>query len=197
MTVNDETLRAFEGLVFRTAQIYERRLRVEREDLQQVLRLKVWMAVRAYDAKKSRTSLESFVFSCVRNQIKDLVKSRIRRDRLGVEHLIDDLFTDDWSRERFEGSYLAAVDEPDEVLIPSTLTANERSMIGLLYVGFKQVEIAEIMEIPRNEVTQRMASIRQKMADWRPGAPAAQGTWKSQVVEIMRLPSDERAEVLL
>lgn len=194
--VDDETLRAFEGLVFRTAQMYERRLRVEREDLQQVLRIKVWMAIRAYDPRKSRTSLESFVFSCVRNQIKDLVKSRMRRVQHGVEYFIDDLFTEDWARERFEHAYLSVDDEAEEVLIPSTLTRDERSMIGLLYVGFSQVEIAEIMEVPRNEVTQRMTSIREKMADWRPGGLNHDSKPLHESSDIFRLPSDEHAEAL-
>jgi hypothetical protein len=43
-TATEPDLGRYEGLVFRTATMYESRLGMEREDIQQVLRICVWRA---------------------------------------------------------------------------------------------------------------------------------------------------------
>lgn len=165
----------FDGLVFSTAVMYERRLRLEREDLRQVLRFRVWIAIRAYDPEIQRASLESFVFTCVRNQIKDLVKARTRRDQLATEFYLEDALLDGGD---FEARHLATdIGEffAEEVRLPSTLNTEELEVIGLLYVGYrKQAEIADVLGVRRSEVGRLLASVKVKMADWRPSASDAE-----------------------
>jgi RNA polymerase sigma factor (sigma-70 family) len=172
-----EKLRKYEGLVFSTARMYAGRLRVEEDDLQQVLRLRIWKALEAYDPRRSRVIEESFVFTCVRNQIKDLVKARIRRDNAKPGWMPDEVpgIREVYIEDQQPGWEIPVEEqEGDEVLLPSTLTANERQVVALLYVGFSQAEIAVLMTVPPREVWAHVRVIREKMADWRPTSPDAQ-----------------------
>jgi DNA-directed RNA polymerase specialized sigma24 family protein len=111
---------------------------------------------------------ERYVFSCVKNQAKDLV-NRERRNELYIEDLSAD------RRETFEGRYLHADEtqtfglfDDGEVLLPSTLTELERQVIALLYLDYSQREAATHLGLKRNEMERTVRTIRQKMADWRP-----------------------------
>lgn len=193
--MRSDKLRRYEGLVFSTSRMYEGILRVEMEDLQQVLRLRVWLALEAFDPGRSAATEESFVFTCVRNQIKDLMKARRRRDSLATEVYIEDVAPADHAvefggiRDRFEHKHLSdALDDvhADEVLLPATLVRAERHVIALLYVGYSQTEVAGLLNVPPREVWGHMTSIRRKMEDWRPNA----GTSMSQGAEIVQLASE-------
>jgi RNA polymerase sigma factor (sigma-70 family) len=162
----------YEGLVFRTSTMYEGRLGMEREDLQQILRLCVWRAATSYEVSRDeRGSIDTFVFWCLRNQIKDLVKAKIRRDRHGRQVYIEDL--DDELRQEDEA-------ERDGVPLPKTLSGSEREVVAYLYLGYRQTEIATMMSCPRREIERRVRSIRRKMADWRPSLTMGNG----EVVEL-------------
>lgn len=74
-----ELVKTYGGLVFTTARIYVNVVEYELEDIQQILWIKVWKARAAYNPERSSMSEKNYVFSCVKNQCKDLVKHARRR----------------------------------------------------------------------------------------------------------------------
>lgn len=163
-------LRAYEGLVIKTASLYSRRLGMESEDLQQVLRVKIWQALEAHDPGRSDIPVRRYVFRCVTNQIKDLIKARVRaverKDWLEREVGLP-LLVEDFSKQTFNGSCEDAY-ERDEVHLPDTLDDTEREVIGMLYVGYRQREIAEMLVIKPYKVDRILRGLRVKLEDWRP-----------------------------
>src|SRR4051794_8115324 len=108
----DLELASYEGLVFRTAQMYAPFVDDDEEDVRQALRIKVWQALLAYRPRsletpdvKGRTPRDKYVFMCVTNQVKDLLKRKKRQ-----EDFIEDKTPDDVQREKFVAKHLA-VDE--------------------------------------------------------------------------------------
>jgi DNA-directed RNA polymerase specialized sigma24 family protein len=193
----DDDIRYYEGLVAHTATMYLDVLRVEREDLEQVLRFTIWRALESYTATrwntrghdaKGRSARERFAFYCMRNQIKDLLKARGRRDSAKPDWMGDsitgvrEVYLEDAAsdragdahgsfRDRFEGKYLAQRPgdrHEDEVMLPATLTGDERQVVVLLYLDFSQAEIARLLSVRPRDIGVRVASVREKMADWRP-----------------------------
>lgn len=176
---------AFEGLIFSTAARYAPILDDDVEDIQQILRVRVWKALDAFDPRRARRAatreerieiVEKWVFSCVRNQVKDLLQSQDRRNtaRGGMLDSIDAV-----SEERsasFEADYLSESDErvfaevdDSDFELPSTLTDQERQVVQLLVLNFSRAEIARLLEIPQRRVRTAHDSVRVKMADWKPG----------------------------
>lgn len=173
-----EVLRHYEGLVLKTAAIVKRSGSEEDfDDIAQVLRIKVYRALLRWDpAIKDQ---QAYVFMCVRDQAKDLVKKRRRHDSY-----IEDLVTEPPSdalmgissvSNEFEQRHLAT--DRDEVyglvdegmaLIPNTLTRLEVEIVCLLYRDYKQSEVARELRIGKREMERAMRSIRTKMADWQP-----------------------------
>jgi DNA-directed RNA polymerase specialized sigma24 family protein len=123
-------------------------------------------------------TIERYVFMCVKNECKDIVK-KVRRGDVYIEDQRGEVD----SLDRFEARYLRADHEQvfgdvDEgmPLIPSTLSAVERRVVVMLYRDYSQAEIARALGLRRNQMERVVRSIREKMADWKPGvaAPAAQ-----------------------
>lgn len=179
-----DVLQHFEGLVRKTAARYVGIIEDDFEDICQVLRLKVWRALLSFDPKRSRLSRDAYVFGCVRNQVKDLLK-RPHRNWLFIEDLTKfegrgptDISCD--FSQRFEQRYLQVredevfgeIDE-DDPLIPSTLTKNERKVLVCMYLDYSQANTALRLGLSRKEVATSIATIREKMADWHPSAAAA------------------------
>lgn len=174
----DTDHRHYEGLVISTTRLYADRLRVEAEDLEQLLRFRVWLALRSFNERRSqprqpdavRSPRETFVFLCVRNQIKDLTKSRMRKDSAMREVYLEDMAAPEAVQYRYEARHHAQVaDRLDEVVVlPATLSPDERRVLALVYLDFSLAETARVLGIPARVVGQRMASVRQKMADWAP-----------------------------
>lgn len=165
-----QELAYYEGLVFKTAAMYSPLVEEDFEDVQQLLRVKVWKALAAYDPARSKLPIERYVFSCVRNQVKDILK-RKRRNEL----YIDDFGQLDNSRDYFEAKFLAETHdecysdiEEEPPLVPSTLTSVERRVVCLLYAGYSTREIATQLEVRGAVVAVHVQSIRLKMSDWRP-----------------------------
>lgn len=175
-------------LVRRTAQLLDLNPRVEMEleDIQQVLRIKVFKALLAWTPSRSRTSRDRYVFMCLRDQAKDVLK-RVRRGELHIEDLVtteaDSGAID--TRDRFDERYLSQTHEQiyshveeEELLLPSTLTRLEREIVTLLFRDYKQAEAARMLGLEKREIEKSMRSIRSKMADWDPGttspAPSSQ-----------------------
>jgi RNA polymerase sigma factor (sigma-70 family) len=162
----------YEGLIRTTAAMCAPRVEVEYEDIVSIFRIKVWRALEAFDPTRSRMPVERYVFSCVKNQEKDLLK-RKRRGELYIE---DVRGPGEGGQDAFEEAYLAAEDdyagvERELPVIPSTLSQLERQVIVRLYSGLTQRETAFAMLLTRSEMERTMRDIRTKMADWRPSAP--------------------------
>lgn len=174
--MSDDTvdLAPYEGLVYKTAEMYERLLGYEREDLQQVLRLRVFIAIKAFDPRRSTIPIERFVFGAIRNQIKDLVKAKTRRDRHGAQVYIEDYRSDYLGGSTaFDAEHLSTLDlhqRDESVILPETLTQDEREVIALLYVGYRQTEIAALLECQRRDIERRVRDIKRKLVDWQPSA---------------------------
>lgn len=159
----------YEGLVFKTAQMYTPFLDDDEDDVRQQLRIKVWQALQSFDPAKARQTREKYVFMCVRNGVKDLLKRR-RRDEGFIE---DEAPEDAASRARFEARHLS-VDESavveaiieGKVILPNTLSALEVRVVVLLLRDFNQTEIALQLGTTRQKVREAHRSVKVKMADW-------------------------------
>lgn len=185
----DALLGRYEGLVLKTGSMYCGIIeRMDFEDICQVLRVRVWKALEAWDpmnpktrkrllgGKKTEEELrDAFVFGCVRNQVKDLLKRNPPRDLL-FEDLAPDT-SDVALRDRFELRYLS--DDPDLIfseaedsapLVPNTLNRNERLVLACAYLGYNGPETAERIGIDKRRIASIMRSLREKMSDWRPTA---------------------------
>lgn len=175
--VTDADIQHFEGLVRKTASMYVGVVEEDYEDLCSIIRIKCWRALESFDPAKSRVPRDNYVFSCVRNLCKDLVK-RNRRDWLFIEDIAPhNAEGNGVVRDAFESRYMEMSAEDayksieDEFTLPSTLTEQERQVVALLYLSFDYGEIASTVAITHREVSTAVRSIKEKMADWRPISP--------------------------
>lgn len=184
----------YERLIFKHAMRVTGIVEMDFDDIQQVYRVKVWKALESFDevrfggrplhrpgASTCRCRQCRYVFLCLKNMEKDLLK-RKRRGDLYIEDIAPTGSIEAsglQSRDRFESRYLSAgadevygsvEDEP--VLLPSTLSQRERRIVVLLYRDFSQAEIRRDLGLERSEMDRTVKSIRLKFEDWRPsGAP--------------------------
>lgn len=179
----------YEGLVIKTSSMYVDIIgRHDFDDIAQVLRVKVWKALEAWDPEEPRTRKriasgqkteeqlrDAFVFGCVRNQVKDLLK-RNKDDDLFIEDMSAPAGENQRTVDRFELHYL--IDDPDLVfheaedsapLIPNTLNHNERLVLTCAYAGLNGPETAARIGMSKGRVASVMRSLREKLGDWRPG----------------------------
>lgn len=178
--VTDADIQRYEGLIFKTATLYEGRVEgMDLDDLRQVFRIKVWRALQSYDPTRSSLPEGRFVFGCLVNQGKDLLR-RKRRGDLYIEDVAPANDYENGPRDRFESHYLSL--EPEEVfgliereetVVPNTLTGVERRVVCLLYADYKKSEIARALEISRHAVETAIDRVQDKMADWAPIVPEA------------------------
>lgn len=171
----DTEVEFYEGLIFTTTCRIQGVVKEEFEDIQQIFRMKVVMALRAFESTRSSMSRKAFVFACLMNQKKDLLK-RVKRDVVSIESFMPNSHPDLFSS-NFEARYLSIDDAFAEVerevpLIPSTLRASERHLLVLLYAGRKTMEIRRELGVNRMGLEQLTESLRIKMADWRPTEPS-------------------------
>lgn len=181
--LRDDDPRHYEGLVRTTSRMYADVLRVELEDLEQVLRFRAWRAIEGFQAERSqvyqhgakRSPRERFVYLCIKNQIRDLMKSRMRRDNtrpdwMGEVTGIREVYFEDVAPDLL-GRYVGDTPEDrfdDEVVLPATLTSDERRVVAFLYLDYSQVEIATLLQVRARDVGTHVSRIKEKMADWRP-----------------------------
>lgn len=180
-----ERVEYYEGLVRKTASMYEGIVQEEYEDLCSILRIKCWRALESFDQSKSRVPIQNYVFSCVRNQVKDLLKRKRRNDLYiediapGIEHGAPGSPA---NRDRFEMRYMKA--EEDEAfaeilaetpLIPSTLNGPEQRVLTCLYLEYSHAEVSEALSLTPREVARAVRAIKDKLADWKPSAQRSNG----------------------
>jgi DNA-directed RNA polymerase specialized sigma24 family protein len=183
-----EMMNHYEGLVRTTASLCVPFVEEDFDDICQFLRYKVWKALESFDPCKLRvrvagtqaiaTARDKYVYSCVQNGKKDVLKKK-RHGILFIEDLAPVDESDakgghhTLSRSFFEERYLVVENafahlEQELPTIPSTLSEAEKTVILLLYLDFKPPEIALRTGLTRKEITVVLKSIRGKMADWRP-----------------------------
>lgn len=186
-------LDSFEGLIFRTAielgkphPQHGPAVQMEREDVQQILRIKLYRALLSFSPEKIRKRGETvanarkrFVFMCLTDQSKDLRKrKRLTEDSLeGLAPAdMDGATSGVQSRDRFELRYLSSSHdevygtvEDDVLVLPATLSELERRVVAGLMGDYKQAEVARQLGLEKREMEKVMRSIRLKLADWKPG----------------------------
>ncbi len=179
--LQDADISAYEGLVFSTARRYAGILDEDPEDIEQILRLKVAQAMVSYDPTKTKLPERNYVFACMRNRVKDLLKGQSRRNdaRGGSEVRIEDAAHPD----DFECRYLATTEDEvyaavhdEAITLPSSLTSEERDVVVLLAQGFSHHEMARMLGTRRQRVHEIHESVQLKMADWRPSAHVIEPT---------------------
>jgi DNA-directed RNA polymerase specialized sigma24 family protein len=164
--------------VRKTAAMIDEDVEDEFEEICQFLREKVWKALEAFTADRVITTsklspekqIERFVFACVTNGKKDLLKKK-RRNWLYIED-----FKHSGHNEynfAFENRYLRIEDVYAEIeselpALPPTLTDHERAVTVLLYLSFSTDEIATQVGGDRKAVNATVRSIKLKLADWAP-----------------------------
>lgn len=168
----------YEGLVRKTAARLVKDLEDDFDEICQFLREKVWKGLESFSSQKVRTTskytpaqqCERYVFSCVTNGVKDLVKKKRRNlvfiediARLDDGEVLADSFFDRYLS--IEDAYPSFTEVP---LIPSTLSSVERRVVLFYYSGYTTAEIAVETALPTNEVLKAAATVREKMADWNP-----------------------------
>jgi RNA polymerase sigma factor (sigma-70 family) len=171
----------YEGLIFTTTSQIVELVEEDFDDILQHLRITVWRALLAFKPERyadltpgaRHERQRSYVFSCVQNRKKDVLK-RVRR---GDRYIEDEAEADP---DHFECRYL--VETPDtvygeiedgELVLPSTLDELERHVVVYLYAGRTQVETAEVVGLTPNQMQTVMRRIRWKLADWKPSSEPA------------------------
>ena len=185
---NPELLRHYEGLVYKTALLTAPLVEEDFDDVVQLLRIKVWRVLIAWDPARApklvaRVGLDEArdrsVFAWLKNYQRDLIKKK-RRGEVSLDSCpIRDEETGE-ERRRFEHIYALGFEdngyervEVGPPLIPSTLTGPERRVVCLLYSEYRQSEVALYLGLPKREVERLVRSIRTKMADWAPPASSS------------------------
>lgn len=161
----------YEGLIHSTAARYAPYLDDDFEDIAQLLRLKVWQARRSYDPALATQTEEGYVFSCVVNRVKDMLKaqSRLNKRRQGGQLYIEDCAAS--SPAAFEAMHFSTNGDPvldavqeEKVELPSTLTHVEARVVVLLLLDLRQTEISVVLGIPRARVRAAHAAAKEKLA---------------------------------
>jgi RNA polymerase sigma factor (sigma-70 family) len=150
----------YEGLVRKTASMIAPLVQEEYDDIVAILRIKVWRALVAYDASRASLPVERYVFMCVTNQKKDILK-RKRRHEVPLDESYDD---------PVDAELVYAAIEDVTPVIPNTLGTLERQLVVKLYVGYTERQAAQLLGLTRREMERTLEGVRTKMADWRPTA---------------------------
>lgn len=180
----DVVIGRYEGLIFRHAIRIEHIVEIELDDIRAIYRIKTWYALERYDSGRGgglacartnggcRCARCRFVFMCLKNMEKDLLK-RVRRREILLEDAAPS--SQPQSRDRFEQQHGLAISHDevygeveDDLLLPSTLTRGERATVLALIDGATQADIRREAGLSRGEMDRVMMSIRSKMADWKP-----------------------------
>lgn len=185
-TALDIDVERYEALVRKTAlMIVEHPSGVEMEydDICQRLRIKAWYALGKYDTGKDRVGVDRFVFACLQNEKKDILK-KVRRNEAFIEDIAPGVASGEAAeasgvgRDRFEAHYLqlspedAFHDVEEQVPgLPSTLDRVEKQLVHFLYLDYDYGEIAALLKIPRKEVAPLVRGLRDKLPHWKPASP--------------------------
>jgi RNA polymerase sigma factor (sigma-70 family) len=185
----------YEGLVRKTAARYVGLTLHDFEDICQVFRVKVWKALLAWDptdhrilAKIAKGETEDdlrdrFVFMCLRNQGKDLVKRRKpETDPLFIEDFshgdghtgIHD-HRESTSRDWFESRFLCATEEEvfgeingEDILLPPCLSQDERRVLVCMYLDLTHAEIQLRLGLSAKQVSAAKRGLKENLQHLKP-----------------------------
>ncbi|GAC1533822.1 MAG: hypothetical protein NVS3B1_28270 [Marmoricola sp.] len=164
----------YEGLVFTTATRIVNQVDLDLDDIRQRLRIKVWKALRSYNRDKSRSTMERWVFSCVMNEKKDLLKAR-KDSWAYIEDQAPAGEGPDSPRDSFEHRYMSLSEEEafrggaaDHLALPDSLDERECKVIVMLYAGRTRAEARSDLALTPKEMERVILSLREKLAAWRP-----------------------------
>jgi RNA polymerase sigma factor (sigma-70 family) len=145
----------YEGLVRKTAALVSPFVQEEYEDIVAILRIKVWRALVAFDPERATQPVERYVFMCVANQKKDLLK-RKRRQEVPL---------DDTHDQRVERDVVYLAVEDATPVLPVTLNVLERNLIARLYLGYTERQTARSLGLSRAEMERALEGVRSKMTE--------------------------------
>lgn len=188
----------YEALVHTTAGRWDTQIDLPFDDVKQELRVVAWKAQGAFDPSKVRGGFEEvglaqdrFVFSCLRNKIKDLVRDSYARKRRATVVYIEDVShppnrgpgaeQDHAQADAWELRHLSINDEEvyapviDGVyMVPPGVTEFEGEVLLLLMLDFSQIEIANRLRVSVHRIRSARGRLVEKMRGWEPapGEPA-------------------------
>ena len=130
------------------------------DDFQQIARLGLWKACLGYDETKGKFS--TYAVPCIANQIKMELRKMGRRPlETSLDALVKD--TDDESdRLSISGTIMGEQDVGfvDTIWVDKELTDRQKKILGLLYDGMVQADIAREIGISQTMVSREVAKIR-------------------------------------
>lgn len=130
------------------------------DDFQQIGRLGLWKACLSYDETKGKFS--TYAVPCIENQIKMELRKMGRRP---VETSLDALVRDtdeDGDRLTISGLFMSEKDVGfvDTIWVDKELTDRQKRILGLLYDGMVQADIAREIGISQTMVSREVTKIR-------------------------------------
>lgn len=130
------------------------------DDFQQIARLGLWKACLSYDETKGKFS--TYAVPCIANQIKmELRKMGRKPIEVSLEALVED--TDENSKTlTISGMLIGEQDVGfvDTIWVDKELTDRQKRILGLLYDGMVQADIAREIGISQTMVSREVAKIR-------------------------------------
>jgi DNA-directed RNA polymerase specialized sigma24 family protein len=147
----------YEGLVRKTASLIAPYVQEEYDDIVAILRIKVWRALLAFDPERATQPVERYVFMCVANQKKDLLKRKRRRE----------VPLDEDYDARVDSDVVYGEVEDVTPVMPCTLSLLERNMIARLYLGYTERQTARLLGLSNAELDRTLAGVRSKMVEGR------------------------------
>lgn len=130
------------------------------DDFQQIARLGLWKACLSYDETKGKFS--TYAVPCIANQIKmELRKMGRKPIEVSLEALVKDT---DENRERLTISGMLIGEQDvgfvDTIWVDKELTDRQKRILGLLYDGMVQADIAREIGISQTMVSREVTKIR-------------------------------------
>ena len=130
------------------------------DDFQQIARLGLWKACLSYDETKGKFS--TYAVPCIANQIKmELRKMGRKPIEVSLEALVKD--TDENSETlTISGMLIGEQDVGfvDTIWVDKELTDRQKRILGLLYDGMVQADIAREIGISQTMVSREVTKIR-------------------------------------
>ena len=130
------------------------------DDFQQIARLGLWKACLSYDETKGKFS--TYAVPCIANQIKMELRKMSRKPiEVSLEALVKD--TDENSETlTISGMLIGEQDVGfvDTIWVDKELTDRQKRILGLLYDGMVQADIAREIGISQTMVSREVTKIR-------------------------------------